>query len=135
MTDELRMREGDQPLPLGNDLPSMHEKAIDALRDRLELGKKRYGQPLQPANGRNAILDAFEEALDGAAYGAQADFEQENPKYTYVGDIIRALWWKQEDLIEDELVIVFGEHFVPQGVYDLLDHLEIDYTLPFAPDA
>lgn len=130
VVDELRQREGDQPLPIGNQLPSMHAAAIDQLEARLELGIKRYGQPLQPANGRNAALDAWEEALDGAAYGAQVVWEQENPAYTYVGDILTALHFAQNDVNGDEIIIEFGDHFVPAGVFTLLDNMEINYSLP-----
>lgn len=103
----------------------MHGKAIDALDDRLKLGISRYGQPLQPANGRDAARDAWEEALDGAAYGAQVVWEQENPEHTYVGAIIEALELAQNGVIDP--VCDFGNMFVPQGVLDLLATRGINY--------
>jgi hypothetical protein len=42
---------------------------------RIEIGIKRYGRPLQTHNGRNAIKDAYEEALDLANYLKQAHLE------------------------------------------------------------
>jgi hypothetical protein len=48
------------------------------LDDRLALGIRRYGQPLQPFNGRNALRDAYEEALDLCVYLRAALYEQEN---------------------------------------------------------
>lgn len=75
----LRLREGDQPLPVGNDLPVMHDLVIEDLRRRLEVGIRRYGQPLQPFNGRNALRDAYEEVLDLAVYLRQAIWEVEHP--------------------------------------------------------
>lgn len=65
---ELRQRPGDQPLPLGTDGPVIHELVVTDLMNRLELGKRRYGQPLQAFNGRNALRDAYEEVLDLAVY-------------------------------------------------------------------
>lgn len=74
---ELRLREGDQPLPVGNDLPVVHELVIEDLRARLALGVRRYGQPLQPFNGRSALRDLYEEILDAAVYTRQAIYEVE----------------------------------------------------------
>lgn len=84
MDDEVRPeregREGDtQPMPKGNDLPVMHHLVQRDLEDRLQVGIKRYGQPLQPHNGRNALRDAYEEALDLAVYLRQAIYESEHP--------------------------------------------------------
>jgi len=129
---EFRQREGDQPLPRGNGLPSMHQVAAEEMAARRELGISRYGQPLQPANGRNAALDAWEEALDGAAYGAQVMWEQEHPENTYVGELIYALSNSQNDG-DSEIIVEFGSYFVPESVYKLLDKLDINYTLPPAP--
>lgn len=75
----LRMREGDQPLPIPNSKPIIHELVIEDVRGRLELGTKRYGTGLQPFNGRNALRDAYEEVLDLAAYLRQKIWEEENP--------------------------------------------------------
>ena len=76
ITPERADREGDtQPLPTGNDRPVMHEVVIEELRKRLEVGIRRYGQPLQPFNGRDAAQDAFEEVLDLSVYLAQVRYE------------------------------------------------------------
>jgi len=75
---ELRLREGDQPLPTGDpDAPNIHELVMTDLANRMELGRKRYGQPLKPHNGRDPLRDAYEELLDGAAYLRQAMFERD----------------------------------------------------------
>lgn len=74
-------REGDtQPMPVGNDLPVMHHLVQQDLEARLQVGIKRYGQPLQPHNGRDALRDAYEEVLDLAVYLRQAIYESENPR-------------------------------------------------------
>lgn len=63
-----KQREGDQRLPEPTDHPVAHEMVKDDLDERLAIGIKRYGQPLQPFNGRNTIQDAYEETLDQAVY-------------------------------------------------------------------
>jgi hypothetical protein len=81
VTPERAGREGDtQDLPIGNDLPVAHVEVAKDLQARLELGVKRYGQPLQPYNGRKPLRDAYEEVLDLAVYLWCAMYEQENPK-------------------------------------------------------
>jgi hypothetical protein len=50
--------------------------AIDML-NRAELGRQRYGTYLQALNGRDALLDAYEEALDLCAYLRQAIRERD----------------------------------------------------------
>ena len=75
---ELRLRDGDQPLPTGDAAaPNIHELVVTDLMNRMALGKARYGQPLKPNNGRDALRDAYEELLDAAAYIRQAMFERD----------------------------------------------------------
>jgi hypothetical protein len=40
-------------------------------------GTEQYGTPLLPFNGRDALTDAYEEALDLACYLRQALFERD----------------------------------------------------------
>ena len=47
------------------------------LAERREFGTRKYGTPLRPHNGRDALRDAYEEALDLACYLKQALIEQE----------------------------------------------------------
>ena len=46
------------------------------LVDRAEAGKKKYGTYLEANNGRNALMDAYQEALDLCMYLRQAIEEQ-----------------------------------------------------------
>jgi hypothetical protein len=74
-------REGDnQPLPTASDGPVAHELVKADLDDRLALGIGRYGQPLQPHNGRDSLQDAYEEALDLVVYLKNAIYERDNPQ-------------------------------------------------------
>lgn len=47
------------------------------LEERERVGIERYGTSLQPHNGRDALRDAYEEALDLACYLRQAMAERD----------------------------------------------------------
>ncbi len=47
------------------------------LKARVEKGCREYGEPLTTHNGRDALWDAYEEALDLALYLRQAITERE----------------------------------------------------------
>lgn len=66
-----------QPTPMPNTHPAVADLVINDLTARKEFGTRLYGTPLQPFNGRNALLDAYEEALDLCCYLKQALLEQE----------------------------------------------------------
>jgi len=70
-------RDGDtQPLPIVNAQPDVQTQVITDIHARRQVGIKRYGTALQPYNGRDALLDAYEEALDLAMYLKQALIER-----------------------------------------------------------
>jgi hypothetical protein len=59
----------DQPMPNGDDTaPNMQDLVIQDLKERLEVGIKRYGQGLKAFNGRDSQRDLYEEILDAACY-------------------------------------------------------------------
>jgi hypothetical protein len=58
-----------QTLPVYNPtLPSVWDLVIDDMRERDLLGRAKYGTPLQPHNGRQSLIDAYQEALDQVVY-------------------------------------------------------------------
>jgi hypothetical protein len=59
---------GDQPLPTTGSGPAIHGLVVTDILARLELGVRRYGQPLRAHNGRDSLRDAYEECLDLACY-------------------------------------------------------------------
>jgi hypothetical protein len=92
MADE--PREGDQPLPVPNDGPSMHDLVIEDLAkclapsrqkdaacalllERKRIGLERYNSLLQAGNGRNWHRDLTEELGDAAVYARQGRVELE----------------------------------------------------------
>jgi hypothetical protein len=38
------------------------------MKDRDRIGREKYGTPLQPHNGRDSLVDAYQEALDLCVY-------------------------------------------------------------------
>lgn len=65
-----------QPDPVPNDRPAVWPLVIADIHRRDAVGRKRYGTPLQPHNGRDALRDAYEEALDLCVYLRQVIFER-----------------------------------------------------------
>ena len=67
----------DQPAPVPNDKPAIWPLVIEDMSARDNLGRQRYGTPLQPDNGRDMLKDAYEEALDLACYLRGALYERD----------------------------------------------------------
>ena len=64
-------------MPTPNDGPVIQSLVIQDMHNRLGVGIARYGTGLQPHNGRDALRDAYEEALDLATYLRQVIFERD----------------------------------------------------------
>lgn len=58
----------EQPEPKKNDSTPVWHLVLKDMERRNEEGIKRYGVPLQANNGRDMLMDAYEEALDLCAY-------------------------------------------------------------------
>ena len=67
----------DQPLPTANDKPAVWDLVMEDMRERDQIGCARYGSRLQGHNGRDALKDAYQEALHLAVYLRQAIFERD----------------------------------------------------------
>lgn len=57
-----------QPPPQPTDGPAIQDLVIDDIAIRTEVGRQRYGTALQAHNGRDALRDAYEEAMDLTIY-------------------------------------------------------------------
>ena len=57
-----------QPTPIHNNKPASWKLVISDMEARDNHGRKKYGTPLQPQNGRDSLQDAYEEALDLVVY-------------------------------------------------------------------
>jgi len=53
------------------------EQVLEDIRERAETGKIKYGTYLMTHNGRDALMDAYQEALDLVMYLRQAIMERD----------------------------------------------------------
>jgi hypothetical protein len=66
----------DQPAPLPSNGPPIVDLVVADLEERKQVGIERYGMPLRANNGRDALVDAYQEALDLCMYLRQAIAER-----------------------------------------------------------
>lgn len=67
----------EQASPIKNEMPAVWGLVMEDMKARDVLGERRYGTRLQPHNGRKALRDAYEEALDLVVYLRQELYERE----------------------------------------------------------
>lgn len=65
-----------EPAPIDNDSPIVWDLVIQDMRNRDKLGTQKYGTHLRPFNGRRALIDAYQEALDLVVYLRQILYEE-----------------------------------------------------------
>lgn len=66
-----------QPDPIPNEFPNLWDLVVIDMLQRDQIGARKYGVHLQAFNGRDALKDAYQEALDLAVYLRQAIFERD----------------------------------------------------------
>lgn len=66
-----------QPPPKPSNGPAVWDLVLQDMQARDNTGLERYGTRLQPHNSRDALRDAYEEALDLVVYLRQAIFERD----------------------------------------------------------
>lgn len=67
--------DADQPPPKPGGVP-VQAVLIEALKRRMAFGLKKYGRPLETHNGRDPLIDMWEEMLDMVSYWTQYILEQ-----------------------------------------------------------
>ena len=72
MSDVVR----EQAAPEVNHLPAVWELVLADMAARDADGRRKYGVPLQPFNGRDPLVDAYQESLDQSVYLRSAIFER-----------------------------------------------------------
>jgi hypothetical protein len=60
-----------EPQPVINDYGYCIDEVIEALKERKEHGKAKYGVYLQPFNGRRVVIDQTQELMDYLIYSVQ----------------------------------------------------------------
>ena len=61
-----------QPPPIRNERTPVWDLVISDMRERKEFGWRKYKTYLQAFNGRDALVDAYQEALDLCVYLRQS---------------------------------------------------------------
>lgn len=74
------MRFDDNPAPIPNMKPAVWGLVMRDMQERDKFGLEKYGTRLQPFNGRDALKDAYEEALDLCVYLRTAIYERDVDK-------------------------------------------------------
>lgn len=67
----------EQPAPRKVLGPAIQDLVTDDIEARAAVGVQRYGDLLRPHNGRDALMDAYQEALDLCMYLRQAIWERD----------------------------------------------------------
>ena len=83
-----------EPPPRPGDGKPVWDLVIQDMRDRDQVGRERYGMPLQAHNGRDALVDAYQEVLDAAVYLRQ-EIEERNYG-TVIPGLNKILPWLKE---------------------------------------
>lgn len=98
-----KTRPEDQPLPTADEArESDYEQLVRDIRSREALGVQRYGQSHRGFNGRNTVMDAYEETIDQALYLrsllTMADASRE--------DVVAAIEQTLNDWFDEEVRVV-----------------------------
>lgn len=67
----------EQPVPQPSTAPKIVELILHDAMARADLGATRYGTYLRPRNGRDPLVDAYQELLDALVYLRQALYERD----------------------------------------------------------
>lgn len=66
-----------EPAPKPNGKPAVWDLVVADMQQRDQEGRRKYGTPLQPFNGRRALVDAYQEVLDLVVYLRQELYERD----------------------------------------------------------
>jgi hypothetical protein len=61
-----------EPAPVHNDSRPIWELVVEDMQARDHAGRQKYGTPLQAHNGRDPLVDLYQELLDAVVYLRQA---------------------------------------------------------------
>lgn len=67
-----------QPAPIVNNGPLVRDEVIRDIEELCQRRHVKYGTHLQPHNGRDALVDLYEELIDACLYIKQLMMERGN---------------------------------------------------------
>ena len=76
MKEDANRLVNEQSLPIESS-GDVWKLVLSDMEERRKFGIDKYGGPVQPFNGRDVLIDAYQEALDLAVYLRQAIEERE----------------------------------------------------------
>lgn len=100
--------EQNQPQPAveyAPDLPATWELVIADMQNRDRIGRETYGTPLQPCNGRDSLVDAYQEALDFVVYLRNEIEERKRRTAPDLYDALEAILALEEEGFEPDEVL------------------------------
>ncbi len=106
-----------EPAPVSNNKPAVWDMVIADMIDRDFTGQQKYGTRLQPFNGRNSLVDAYQEVLDLAVYMRQMIYEMEEITAENI-----CLTAALRNLLLHTTMIGIAEGFPIEVQYDENDH-------------
>jgi hypothetical protein len=63
------IRNEEQPIPiLDKNLPSIQDLVLQDIEERKRIGIERYGDSVRPFNGRDPLIDLYQELMDSVIY-------------------------------------------------------------------
>lgn len=77
MSDQNTHLVQEQVAPTPNQLPAVWDLVMADMAARDAEGRRKYNTPLQPFNGRDGLIDAYQEILDAAVYLRQMLYERD----------------------------------------------------------
>lgn len=89
---------------------------------RIAFGEKKYGQRLKINNGRDAIMDSYQELLDFLSYAMQAHLEGKEGFIELFDEVANIAALVRERLsikVDDMEAILTEDHPVPMRLFDL----------------
>jgi hypothetical protein len=94
-----------EPTPIPNNKPIIQDLVIADLEKRKQVGLERYGTYLQPGNGRDALVDLYQELIDATQYIRQEIEER------------RALWKVIAERISDAGFAMPERNYTEEAVF------------------
>jgi hypothetical protein len=66
-----------QPPPVPSDHPAVWDMVIADMKERDRIGVEKYGVRLRPFDGRDSLVDLYQELLDASVYARKEIHERE----------------------------------------------------------
>ena len=107
MSDNLNQ---EQAPPTQGTGPDCWELVLADMAERRQVGIAKYGTALQPDNGRDALVDAYQEALDLCVY-LRAAIEQRRAAEARVKELEAELQRLREDAEDQRLEWQFRDTY------------------------